>query len=268
MVSSYFRSLALLTLVLALAAPVQAQVAYNSAQLTWSAPGDDGSIGTATQYDLRYSTATITEANFASATRWSSMPTPAIAGTQQTVTVTGLNPSTTYYFAIKTADDASNWSAISNVAMKTTGAAPDLTRPAPIAVSVSSITDTTATLGWTAVGDDSLTGTAASYDVRYSTSTITAANWASATQATGEPTPAVAGTAQTFMVRGLSRQVTYYFAIRATDDAGNVSALSNVPSAITTDTMPPAAVTNLSASFVWLSWRSNGMVTLHGGGAR
>jgi hypothetical protein len=66
--------------------------------------------------------------------------------------------------------------------------------------------------------------------------------------------PAVAGTAQSVVVRSLSRQVTYYFALRTADDAGNLSALSNVPSATTTDTVAPAAIRTLAASFVWMSW--------------
>ena len=61
-------------------------------------------------------------------------------------------------------------------------------------------------LSWTAPGDDGATGTATTYDVRYSTSTITAGNWASATQATGEPAPSVAGSAETFTVTGLSEE--------------------------------------------------------------
>ena len=104
------------------------------------------------------------------------------------------------------------------------------------------------------VGDDSLTGTAASYDIRYSTSPITSANWGSATQVTGEPSPGSPGTSQSYTVEGLSRQVTYYFAARASDEAGNVSALSNVPSATTPDTMAPSTITNLSASVIWLGW--------------
>ncbi len=47
--------------------------------------------------------------------------------------------------------------------------------------------------------------------------------------------------------------------MRATDDAGNVSALSNVPSATTPDTAPPATVTNLSVNFVWISWASEAL---------
>jgi uncharacterized Zn finger protein len=49
-------------------------------------------------------------------------------------------------------------------------------------------------LTWTAPGDDGNSGTATSYDVRYSNSgVITEANWSSATTVTGEPTPSVAG---------------------------------------------------------------------------
>jgi hypothetical protein len=233
-----------------------AQATHNSVTLTWTTPGDDSVSGTATQFDLRYSTAPITAANFAAATRWTATPVPSAAGATQSVTVTGLSASTTYYFAIKTADEVPNWAGISNVISRATLAAPDEVRPAKLAVSVTSLTDSTATLGWVAVGDDSLTGTAASYDVRYATSPITAANWASATPVTGEPTPGSAGTLQSHVVRGLSRQVTYYFAVKVMDDAGNVSALSNVPSATTPDTAPPAAVRDLAAGFVWLSWTS------------
>jgi hypothetical protein len=255
---SLSRSLRVATIVLALgwASAARAQTTPTSVQVTWTAPGDDGSVGTATQYDLRYSTAAITATNFGSATRWNATPAPAAAGASQNVTVTGLAPTTTYYFAIKTADDAGNWSGISNIISKATPAAPDLTPPSMLAVSIASMTDSSATLDWTATGDDSTVGTATSYDVRYSTSPITGSNWATAAQATGEPAPAVAGTAQTFMVRSLSRQATYYFAVRVSDDAGNMSPLSNVPSGTTPDTKAPNAVTNLSANFLWLAWHS------------
>lgn len=236
---------------------VLAQQAWNSVTLNWTTPGDDGLTGTASQFDIRYSTSPISAANFGSATRWTTgVPLPAAPGTQQSVVVTGLSPSTTYYFAIKTADEVPNWAAISNVATRTTAVAPDVVRPAPLALSVSSSTDSTVTLAWTAVGDDSLTGTATSYDVRWSTSPITEANWAGAAAVTGEPAPAAPGTAQTYTVTGLARQVTYYFAAKVADDAGNVSALSNVPSATTPDTKPPAAIADLVVGLTWLNWSS------------
>ena len=232
-------------------------VTWNSVQLSWTTPGDDSLTGTAAQFDVRYSTTTITAANFASATRFTGTPTPTASGTRQSVVVTGLTPNTTYFFAIKTADEVPNWSGLSNVISRTTLAAPDTIRPAPTTTMlVTATTETSASLRWTAVGDDSLTGTAASYDVRYSTSPITTANWNAATQTTGEPAAVAAGTVLNFTVTGLSRETTYYFAMRTTDDAGNVSALSNVPSATTPDTTPPAAIRDLVVGFTWMGWHT------------
>lgn len=234
-----------------------AQQAWNSVTLTWTTPGDDSLSGTATQFDIRYSTSPITAANFATATRWTTgVPAPVSTRTQQSVVVSGLSPSTTYWFAIKTADEVPNWAGLSNVVSKATAVAPDLVRPAPLAMTLSSLTDSTATLAWTAVGDDSLTGTATAYDVRWSTAPITAANFAGATQVSGEPAPGVPGTAQSFTVTGLSRQVTYYFAAKVADESGNWSAMSNVPSGTTPDTKPPAAITDLVVGLTWLNWSS------------
>jgi chitodextrinase len=256
------RSLVLLMAAAALTAPVPAafaQTTSTSVSLTWTTPGDDSLSGTAAQFDLRYSTAAITAANFGAATRWTAMPAPAVSGTSQSVTVTGLTPNTTYWFAIKTADEVPNWSAISNVVSRTTLAAPDAVRPAAIAtLAITGMTETGATLRWTAVGDDSLTGTATGYDLRYSTAPITAANWASATQVTGEPAPLAPGTTQNATVSGLTRQTHYYFAIRVSDDGGNVSALSNVADGITPDLTRPAAITNLAPGFVWIGPTATG----------
>jgi hypothetical protein len=94
----------------------------NSCTLTWTAPGDDGSSGTASQYDIRYSTSITTTGNWDSATQATGEPAPQIAGTTQTMTVTGLSPSNNYYFAMKTADEVPNWSGLSNTAPGTISA--------------------------------------------------------------------------------------------------------------------------------------------------
>lgn len=100
--------------VLAPARPAHA-VEYGTITLAWTAPGDDSLVGTATAYDLRYFTIPINSANFFSAFKVNSVPTPVVAGKTQNITVRGLNPGTWYYFAIRTVDDAGNWSVISNV---------------------------------------------------------------------------------------------------------------------------------------------------------
>lgn len=254
-------------LMLTLTGTAQAQQTWNSVTLTWTTPGDDSLSGTASQFDIRYSTSPITVANFGAATRWTTgVPTPAASGTSQTVVVTGLQPTTTYYFAMKSGDEVPNWANVSNIVSKTTTVAPDVVRPAALVVASSASNDTSVTLSWVATGDDSLTGTGSSYDVRYSTVPITAANWASATQSTGEPTPLVAGTAQTFKVNGLARQTQYYFAAKLSDEAGNGSALSNVLSVTTPDTKPPAAITDLVVGYLGLDLSSVAWMSRRGGG--
>jgi RHS repeat-associated protein len=221
----------------------------NSITLSWTAPGDNGSIGTASAYDIRYSTSAINDGNWASAIQATGEPAPQAAGNNQSFVVAGLSSSCTYYFAMKTGDEASvegrNWSAISNVPTGTTTASGPM-----VVIGVSAGTDSTApsavsnlaagspssnliTLTWTGPGDDGTTGRAWQYDVRYSTSAINSGNWASATQATGEPFPQAPGTSQSFTVTGLSASTTYYFAIKTGDEASNWSAVSNSPSATT-----------------------------------
>ncbi|WP_135556907.1 alpha/beta fold hydrolase [Paenibacillus cymbidii] len=240
----------------------------SSVTLTWTAPGDDGTAGTAASYDIRYSTATITDANWAGATPISGEPAPAAAGTSQSKTVSGLAANSTYYFAMKTSDEVPNVSALSNVASAATTATPDTTAPAAVAnLAAGSPTSSSVTLTWTAPGDDGAAGTAASYDIRYSSATITDANWAGATPVSGEPAPAAAGTSQSKTVSGLAASTTYYFAMKTSDEVPNVSALSNVASATTTaaaaDTTAPAPITSLSVdsqtgTTITLKWTATG----------
>jgi hypothetical protein len=234
-----------------------------SVSLSWTAPGDDSTTGTATSYDIRYSLATITDANWNAATQVSGEPTPTAAGTVQNFEVTGLSSSTTYYLAIKSSDEAGNWSGLSNVVAKAT--LPEVTPPATIAnLAATASTQNQVTLTWNAPGDDGSTGTAASYDIRYSTATITDANWGSATQVTGEPAPLAAGNSQSHTVSGLSTSTTYYFAIKTADECPNWSALSNIASRATTaEATAPSAIANLGASSetstsVALSWTAPG----------
>lgn len=105
-------------LLLLLVAPVlaYAQTAgQDSVRLAWTAPGDDGQVGTATAYDLRMSQSPIDDSNWAAATPVPGLPTPQVAGTRQTVMVRGLTNGTTYFFGLRTRDDVGNWSPTSNV---------------------------------------------------------------------------------------------------------------------------------------------------------
>jgi hypothetical protein len=251
----------------ALPAPALAQTSADSSiVLQWTAPGDDGNVGRATSYDLRYRTTGITGTDTTTwwngATQVSGEPVPGVAGATDSLRVRGLQPQTTYYFIIRAADEVPNWSGFSNLAVKATSG--DTTPPSAIAdLTVTGTTGNSLALRWTAPGDDGNVGTATSYDIRYSTSSITNGNWGSATQATGEPAPAVAGTVQTFNLTGLSGSQTYYVAIRAVDDRGNMGALSVIASGTTLDTIPPAPVRDLSYDPTVPIWTAFAWADLH-----
>jgi chitodextrinase len=205
--------------------------------LVWTAPGDDGWTGTAAQYDIRYSLSPLTEAVWPSAAQAAGEPAPKPGGSADTFVVTGLSPTTNYYFALKTADDEGNWSAKSNIASAPTITKPDDVPPAAVTdLAVIAYATNTVTLTWTAPGDDGTTGTAAYYDVRYSRDPITEAVWAAASQAGGEPQPKPAGAAETFTVGPLAPGTRYYFALKTADEKPNLSGLSNVVGA---DTQTP-----------------------------
>lgn len=91
----------------------------SSVVLTWTAPGDDDTTGTATRYELRYRTESLSMEDWESAIPITSVPVPGAAGTQQTLVASGFSTDTTYAFAIRTADEESNWSALSNVPQTT-----------------------------------------------------------------------------------------------------------------------------------------------------
>ena len=92
--------------------------------LHWTAPGDDGNVGRASTYELRYSVTAVpidTTSWWASATVAGPLPAPLTAGSGEAFTVAGLDSGTTYYFVIRTADEVPNWAGFSNVAVRTTG---------------------------------------------------------------------------------------------------------------------------------------------------
>ena len=84
--------------------------------LTWTAPGNDGSTGFANAYDIRYSlSGPITDStSFAAATQVEGEPVPDSAGTSQSYTIQGLPFDSEVHFAIKASDAAGNTSGVSN----------------------------------------------------------------------------------------------------------------------------------------------------------
>jgi hypothetical protein len=96
----------------------EATVNVGPVSLSWTAPGDNGPSGTATAYDLRWATFPITALNFGSIVNTVATPSPSPAGTQESVEVPAIEvPDNlgTYYFALRTRDEADNFSGLSNI---------------------------------------------------------------------------------------------------------------------------------------------------------
>jgi hypothetical protein len=94
---------------------------YTSLTLYWNSPQSTSGWGPATQYDIRYSLSPITtEAQWQSATQLADPPAPQPPSTPEKLIVIGLNPCTTYYFAIKAADATGTWTPLSNSPQGTT----------------------------------------------------------------------------------------------------------------------------------------------------
>ncbi len=131
-------------------------------------------------------------------------------------------------------------------------AQPDEIPPGPVTDLAASDPDgTRITLRWTATGDDGASGTAARYEIRYSTSPIDEGSFGTATPAAFPPRPRAVGGAEEFQVTGLAFATTYYVALKALDELGNTSPLSN-PASATTLGPPDIGVspTALSADLV------------------
>lgn len=166
-------------------------------------------------------------------TNYSNMADDLSLVTSHNLVLSNLSSGTTYYFRVRSTDAAGNESQSANQTFTTSNIPPPPpstdTPPAPITTLTTAQSGSTyLTLRWKAPGDDGSVGTAASYDIRYSTSQINDSNWPSATQVTGEPAPKLSGTTQSYKVTNLSTNTKYYFAIKTTDTSGKISDLSNV----------------------------------------
>lgn len=133
----------------------------------------------------------------------------------------------------------------------------DETPPGPVTdLEVIEVAPNSATLRWTAAGDDSSVGRATAYDLRYAMSPLrTDQAWALATHFTSVGKPSAAGSPDEVTVTGLVPESFYYFAIVAVDESGNSSdrrlAGTETPIGVITDPSQPEDVLhNLRAAYI------------------
>lgn len=83
--------------------------------LSWTTPGDDDTVGIADHYVIKYSTSPIYESNWDSVSTVLNPPSPLAPGDSTFFTLDSLMEGQIYFVAIKTYDEVSNGSYISNV---------------------------------------------------------------------------------------------------------------------------------------------------------
>ncbi|MBI5198088.1 MAG: hypothetical protein HZA19_05700 [Nitrospirae bacterium] len=192
----------------------------------------------------------------------SSSPKDSTLVVSHSVTLAGLSPNTTYHFKVLSLDGAGNSSISSeNIFVTLQPAQPD--QPAAILdlrVQTGSSTRNTVVLEWTATGSDGTGGTATSSDLRISKMKIIddglspnggEVTFSNAIQVAGVPVPQSFGTLQSVQISGLETNTVYYFAIKAIDEKGNISPLSNV---INGGLVPPLPVTALRQGYTMISF--------------
>ncbi len=122
--------------------------------LRWTAPGDDGAVGTATRYDLRMAATPLDSASFAAATPIA-IAAPLAGGSAEQCEVGGLAVNTARWFALRAIDDFGNPGPLSAAVQVTTLGAPAIgVTPAALALTVvrEATLDTTLTVTNLALG--------------------------------------------------------------------------------------------------------------------
>ena len=199
---------------------------------------------TATHVDGLFDlSAAVTEANTVSSCEYTINGSTWLAATvggsapNWTCTKTGITSSDGAVLSLnmRATDDSSNVGAGTAVSRTV-----DTAAPAAIAgLAAPGATTTSVTLTWSNPSDGAGSGNA-SFDVRYRVgSTFAEGDWATASQAAGEPAPPATG----MTVGSLACATTYAFAVKTTDNVGNTSVISNAATASTSacggDSTPP-----------------------------
>ncbi|MFA6028723.1 MAG: hypothetical protein WC969_02585 [Elusimicrobiota bacterium] len=217
-------------------------------QLSWSEPGRSGTQAPE-RYELRASSASNIgdDAAFAAAQPLSvftgtPLPAPTTAyGETRTLVLTGLNPLTTYYFALRVEDSSGTarlgrWLRDPALGLN----ASNFGLPRFVLTAPDAVTDLTAlatasegelALAWTAPRNANFVPIAR-YELRFATFSIaqtggdSAAWYALSAASAAAVSPAHdPGSVETFLLQGLNASSTFYFAVRSYDAISEVSAL-------------------------------------------
>ncbi len=242
-----------------------ATVSETTVRLTWTAPADPSPAGTrrVAAYEVRRLAGGPGDWSWAGGTVLSSN-SPSVPGTMETLLTGGLEPGSTYAFALTAVDSAGNVSGLSNLAGITLPTVQATIEPDAVDDLSVTVLDTAAVLlTWTAPavptpgGDEPV----AFYELRRLGGEPGSWSWTTGVVVeTG--VPSAPGDPESLAVNGLTPGGTVAFAIISSDGEGEWSRISNTVEAalpLPPDTTPPAAVADLDAELseaglVTLSW--------------
>lgn len=178
-----------------------------------------------------------------------------------TVTLSGLTQNTAYYFRVLSSDQSGNQAVSAGSSFTTLFDSQQVTPAAidDLTVRAGASSRSSVVLDWTATGADGVEGTASAYDLRMSsqkiiedgiTPALGEINFSMAVRINSMPSPAVAGTPESVQAGLLDTNSVYYFAIKAIDNYGNASTISNV---INGNPIPPVPVTAVREGYTMIS---------------
>jgi len=196
--------------------------------VTFTATGDDSLSGQADHTELRRSTAPLDDQNFAGGILVNSAP-PGPPGTLVTYDLPLPPGGITWWFALRVRDEAGNLSAVSNSDSVT------LPTPPPTSIHdlrVLAVTDTTATLTWTVVGN-SFGSQPVAHRISGSTAPLDSLNVDAAPLQLTIPSNVLVGRADTVLVAPLTPGRRWRFAVRGLFLTGDTTAISNIAEAVT-----------------------------------
>ena len=180
-------------------------------------------------------------------------PTATTAPGATTYTVAGLSPNTMYYFVVRARDEAGNTDA--NTVEKSATNLPDGEMTPPTfggLVSATAMSQTTVELTWDPATDDVTPSSNIVYLI-YIAVTSGGQNFMVPTYATP---PGVT----VYTVSGLSQGITYYFVVRARDEANNIDSNTVERSATTYFVDLEPINDGMDTSTIFCDVRNNGMI--------
>ena len=195
--------------------------------VTFTATGDDSLSGQADHTELRRSTAPLDDQNFAGGILVNSAP-PGPPGTFHIVQ-DPLPAGSTFWYAVRIFDREGNGSAVSNSDSASLAATPST---AIHDLRVLAVTDTTATLTWTVVGN-SLGSQPVAHRISGSTAPLDSSNVDAAPLQRTTFSDLPVGRADTVLVAPLTPGRRWRFAVRGLFLTGDTTAISNIAEAVT-----------------------------------